>query len=135
VTGFLKAPNHDRMSVGERVAAGAAVLDAKDPGWWRADVERAINLDMLDMLNGRLCVLGQRCPVEIWARRERPWMTPYVVQVGRMSGLPVDQGVWENAAGWVYAHGFAPNDDDFHHPRERLESEWKRVITERRAAA
>lgn len=30
-------------TIAERVAAGAAFLDERDPDWWRADVERAIN--------------------------------------------------------------------------------------------
>lgn len=40
--------------VAERVAAGAAYLDDREPGWW----ER-IDMDRLDMSAECLCVLGQ----------------------------------------------------------------------------
>ncbi|HTJ37080.1 MAG TPA: hypothetical protein VL738_27960, partial [Dactylosporangium sp.] len=50
-------------TIAERVAAGAAFLDEHDPEWWRADVERAIDLDKLNLGHGDACILGQRCPV------------------------------------------------------------------------
>jgi hypothetical protein len=56
-------------TIAELVAAGAACLDERDPGWWRADVKRAIDLRTLAMWNGGLCILGQRCPLETKAGR------------------------------------------------------------------
>jgi hypothetical protein len=41
-------------SIDERVAAGAAWLDANRPGWWQR-----INLDTLDLGDPCECVLGQ----------------------------------------------------------------------------
>jgi hypothetical protein len=42
------------MSVDDRVAAGAAWLDANRPSWWQR-----INLDTLDLSLNCGCVLGQ----------------------------------------------------------------------------
>ena len=47
-------------TIAERVAAGAAFLDEHDPGWWRADVDRAIDLRVFEMAEPEHCVLGQR---------------------------------------------------------------------------
>lgn len=51
-------------TITERVERGAALLDERDPDWWRADVDRAIDLDRLNVMDGEECVLGQRCPLE-----------------------------------------------------------------------
>jgi hypothetical protein len=43
-----------RMAAAAAVGRGAALLDAKMPGWWHK-----INLRTLDLANGNQCVLGQ----------------------------------------------------------------------------
>jgi cytochrome P450 len=52
--------SNELPDVSAEVARGAAFLDEKDPDWWRADVDRAINLKKLDLNNACQCVLGQR---------------------------------------------------------------------------
>lgn len=118
-------------TIAERVAAGAAFLDKHDPEWWRADVERAIDLDALRLQSYEDCILGQRCPMETLAA---------------YMGVPVhfiDEGdelerydAFGRALsddftgpGWPQEHGFNGwNNGEF----DALTDEWKRVITERR---
>jgi hypothetical protein len=105
--------------------AGAAVLDEKDPGWWRADIENAIDLGELVMHDPRACVLGQRCPGERW---------PSIA--GRLSGFgwlrddhddPRDErDAWTRAHGFEIAHGA-----DY----AELGDAWTADIEARRAAA
>lgn len=38
---------------------GWALLDERDPDWWREDLERAIDLTWLDMESPCRCVVGQ----------------------------------------------------------------------------
>ena len=49
-----------RMPIAERVARGAALLDERDPGWWRLDAERPVDLDALNIADGANCICGQR---------------------------------------------------------------------------
>lgn len=124
----------------ERVAAGAAFLDSHDPGWWRADVEWAIDLDALDLMNGERCVLGQRCPLET---RE----CSFYVQGAILSGVAADYpgldldhaeaaelliDEWARPLGFQ-ARGVAVLERaaDF----DDLTAEWKRVITGRRSGS
>lgn len=110
-------------TITERVAAGAALLDEHDPEWWRADVDRAIDLDVLDLGSGARCVLGQRCPVEGPNRFTR--------QSEAMSGLSWQDN--ENVLNqWVEWLGFDVGDDDTQYAG--LTAEWARVIRERRSA-
>lgn len=106
-------------TIPERVAAGAEFLDEHDPDWWRADVEHAIDLGTLDLAQERVCVLGQRCPLEA--------MDPYIafgrMLSGRETGWRIDD--WARPLG-SQADG---NSDDYEH----LTAEWKRVIARRRA--
>ncbi len=46
-------------SIQERVAAGAALLDQKKPGW-----DGRSNLDILDISDGDFCVCAQACDAE-----------------------------------------------------------------------
>lgn len=121
--------------VTERVAAGAAWLDENDPDWWRPDVDRAIDLAMLDLAHSGRCVLGQRCPVETLAdflgaepdddEGERYYA--YLSSLGVDEGWAVARGFCEAAPAAVTAAGRG---------RWRLlTDEWKRVISERRAGA
>jgi hypothetical protein len=127
-------------TITERVAAGAAFLDEHDPEWWRPDVDGAISLDTLDLMNGNLCVLGQRCPLETSD-------CPFYVQAGRVSGIAADYAGrdWDHQEvaellidEWAKPLGFQAfgllaeeRADDF----AALTVKWKRVITERRSAS
>ena len=51
---------HNRASAGERVAAGLGKITPGDPGWWREDVQNAIDLDTFDMSVPSRSILGQR---------------------------------------------------------------------------
>ena len=111
--------------IAERVAAGAAFLDEHDPDWWRADVERAIDLETLDLGYGSRCVLGQRCPFETDA--------PFSDQAAVLSGLSWDDE--DNGAAiaiWAVQHGFDAGSED---SEASLTAEWRKVITERRSAS
>jgi hypothetical protein len=113
-------------TIPERVAKGAAFLDEHDPDWWRADVERAIDLVELNLSSCRRCVLGQRCPLEINDRKD-PDITPYEAFAVELWGAD-DEALTE----WANEHGF---DGLGASEYDRLTHEWTRVITERRAAA
>jgi hypothetical protein len=129
-------------TVTERVAAGAAFLDEHDPEWWRADVDRAIDLDRLRLHLGDSCVLGQRCPVTVlagyWgvtiADENEPdelasgdWTRAYHAYAIELSGLRD----FENLADWGYVRGFVAAGNVW----GELTAEWKRLITGRRAAS
>lgn len=120
------------VTIAERVAVGATFLDQNDPGWWRADVERAIDLDRLNLRRGVDCVLGQRCPVP------DPKPCGFVAYAAILTGLPAKTGsdldaLWE----WGTSLGFtAPLwTPDMNMTHDGLTIEWKRVITERRQAS
>lgn len=131
-------------TVTERVAAGAAFLDEHDPEWWRADVDRAIDLDRLDLGDAGLCVLGQRCPVELAAAfratcPEIEWDdemdAAYSAYLVKLTGLAYDPDDLESRADlarWGDAHGFSSSEDAWDYPY--LTAEWARVIRERRSA-
>ena len=120
-------------TITERVAAGAAFLDEHDPEWWRENVERAIDLNTLDLDSNRTCVLGQRCPLEVLAAHigagvhdlgDGDRWRGYIAYSRHLSGL-------RNTAGWACDHGFNGLDHD---EMPILTAEWSRVITERRAS-
>ena len=126
-------------TIAERVAAGAAYLDEHDPEWWRADVERAINLGKLDMATGDVCVLGQRCPLETLERYlgyaiedddEREF--GYHAYATRLNGGFSDR---EDMETWAVAHGFNRPFGNLPSEYDDLTAEWKRVITDRRATS
>ena len=128
-------------TVTDRVAAGAAFLDQHDPEWWRADVERAIDLGTLDIWSKDSCVLGQRCPVPVLAAHlgitvadetepdelSGRWHSAYDAYAYKLSGL----SLWNDLIEWAADHGFTAHDTEF----AGLSVEWIRVITERRAAS
>lgn len=116
----------------EAVAAGMAFLDEHDePGWWRADAERAIDLDALDLSRGDWCVLGQRCPLSVLEEYSDPALAGisgwrYHAYARALSGL--SGGDREE---WACRLGFMAG-------RERwgaLTAEWKRALSERREQA
>jgi hypothetical protein len=131
-------------TIKERVALGEAFMDEADPGWWREDVERAIDLGKLDMEAGDACVLGQRCPLA--ALTAYVGYTPdpdepddaddlefrYHAYAGMLSGL----ARWERDAmeDWAVTHGFNRPFGEGGEEYAALTAEWKRVISERRSA-
>ncbi len=46
-------------TIKERVQAGAALLDKVLPDWWDGKEKPTIDLKILNMNNGEMCVLGQ----------------------------------------------------------------------------
>jgi len=128
-------------AVAERVAAGAAFLDEHDPDWWRADVERAIELPSLDLSSERSCVLGQRCPLEVMRDyAEREWGDPDTADADdayMAYAYKLTSAVSMQAVGlWAAEHGFALDLSRGRPPITAwadLTAEWKQVITERRA--
>lgn len=106
-------------TIAERVAAGAAFLDEHDPEWWRPDVERAIDLDRLDLAMENVRVLGQRCPVEA----NDPYIKFGAILSGLWNGWDIDR--------WATQYGFQAGGANY----DDLTAEWKRVITERRSAS
>jgi hypothetical protein len=100
------------ITVTERVAAGAALLDKKVPGWWREDHKHAIDLSRLDTHDCLRCVLGQLFGRYGAGRHE----------LGMRSAaddrLTVKRGFFA--------------DDTSEYPQ--LDAEWRRAIAERRVA-
>jgi hypothetical protein len=129
-------------AITERVALGAVFLDETDGGWWRADVDRAINLDDLDLKRTDLCVLGQRCPLETLAAAvgiddpgeldDLDFGEAFYVNASRLACLLADPFKDRSTlTEWAIPYGFVAA-----HPAEYpdLTAEWARVIRERRAA-
>jgi hypothetical protein len=133
-------------AVAERVAAGAAFMDEHDPGWWRADVEQAIDLDRLLMDQPDRCILGQRCPLTVLAAfchtvpddeflDDERWRsyTAYAIELSgiRQTSIFGPAGL----ARWGDAHGFSNSDESGGwEGYPSLTAEWKRVILARREA-
>jgi hypothetical protein len=125
-------------AIAERVAAGAAFLDEHDPEWWRPDVDRAIDLERLDLGDASVCILGQRCPLEVLrsfrvssplAADDEESADAYDAYFKHLSGMGSVEGIqWGADHGFTFAIGGQDN-------WRGLTAEWKRVITERRAAS
>jgi hypothetical protein len=134
-------------TIAERVAAGAAFLDEHDPEWWRADVERAIDLVALNMESGRTCILGQRCPMETLTAYVGYTPDPdepddvddlefrYHAYAGHISGIGAGRAVREDMERWAVGHGFNRPFGGSRQEYDALTAEWKHVIAERRAEA
>lgn len=96
-------------TIAERVAAGAAFLDGREPGW-----DRRIDLDKLSIGSQCRCILGQ-------------------LHRSFMAGLmDLDLNEDEDVALGFMWH---PDQDAESDEIDRLTAEWKRVITGRRAAS
>lgn len=126
-------------TITERVALGEALMDERDPGWWREDAEPPIDLRVLDLGSTDLCVLGQRCPLDALADAvgaESPEMLTYA---DRDEAYAVNAVLLRGGTGgwrpsldvWALAHGFTGGGDEM----DALTAEWKRVIEGRRGAA
>lgn len=113
-------------TVAERVAAGAAFLDGREPGWW----ER-IDLGSLDMTADCGCVLGQ-LNTDLgnpgWGEIARRFGVRRASSTFADDARPCD---WELGFNASMARGRDAQDREF----GELEAEWKRVITERRDGA
>ena len=103
-------------TVAERVAAGAAWLDVQMPNWWAT---HGIDLDAFDMAKDCRCVVGQLSPKRSFctATAER-W-------------LDLDCDVAQRLG--FFAGHTSPRASYAEY--DALQAEWRRVITERRAAA
>jgi hypothetical protein len=111
------------------VSLGAAMLDEHDNGWWREDVERAIDLDTLQMQDGRTCVLGQRCPLEVledYRRGHHTQAPPYFAYAALLGG-----GDWPGRDRWAIVHGFVADSGRWN----ELTGAWHDLITRRRKGA
>lgn len=104
-------------SVEERVARGAALLDAQVPNWW----ERIRVLD-LDMARGCACVLGQ-----VFANDATRYQNGYDIGVNRLNSDRVSVAVSNGFDSYGTA---ASRSDDF----EALRISWTRVIESRRVS-
>jgi hypothetical protein len=116
-------------SVGDRVAAGSVFLDEHDPDWWRGDVERAIDLDALNLAFGDNCILGQRCPIERYGTDYSGyhWFGAYLAGTKPYEETAIDA--------WAIRYGFqAGRPIASLGEYEDLTNEWFRVIAARRAA-
>jgi hypothetical protein len=110
-------------TVAERVAKGAALLDEREPGWWRD-----IDVDRLDLSSPCRCVLGQ-LTTDLTEEDDwdavcvrfgiRPWNTH--------NGLPTDYELGFNAVECRYHE--PPTGEEY----DALTEEWLRVIAARRA--
>ena len=121
-------------TIAERVALGAAFLNENDPQWWRGGVDRAIDLDTLNLGLGGRCILGQRCPFE-----DAGPHTAFHAFARVLSGLPLDPDdddeSSENAIDrWAAPLGFQAYTCGYVEYGE-LTAEWARVIRERRSTA
>jgi hypothetical protein len=97
----------------DRITAGAGLLDALDPGWWREDATPAVDVAALNMADPHTCLLGQR-----FARPLPPGPQPYG------SGLLMLGVIMQRDAVGL---GFTGVDADL------LTHGWRRLICARRA--
>jgi hypothetical protein len=123
-------------TIAERVAAGAKFLDEHDPDWWKADVERAIDLDTLELADSRMCVLGQRCPLETLASYNRAQIADLSedadIERYYAFGLALMRTTGDRRPlfYWAAGHGFTSEAGGW----AGLTAEWKRLIEARRSA-
>jgi len=123
-----------RETAAASVAKGAALLDEKDPGWWRADTDRAIDLDELELEDAQRCVLGQRCPLVLRPGEQDANGGPFWAYALALAGAePGEEDEWLNRRvnAWAEEHGFEIGPDADY---PELTAEWRKVITERRSA-
>jgi hypothetical protein len=98
-------------TITERVAAGAAFLDEHEPGW-----DQRIDLDQLNIASSCRCMLGQLHGSFVEGLMEFRIITDYPLNAEAALGF-----IWDL--------------DGSRSEPEDLTVEWKRVITERRAAS
>ena len=109
----------------ERVAAGAALLDEKRPGWWQR-----IDTDTLDMGETCGCILGQT--YEANGRS-----TPFDMGCVDLFGSKLGVYGWVADDGWDAAteHGFSLGPQAYEESEwAELRAAWVALIEARRAA-
>ncbi len=125
-------------AVTERVTRkGVPFMDEHDPGWWRADIDRPVNLDLLDIAATDRCVLGQRCPLVALAAAvgagspdrltAGDWDEAYAVNAARLRGIPAP---FTSLDVWAFEHGFTGSSEEM----GELTGQWRQVIAGRREA-
>jgi len=92
-------------TVAERVAAGAALFDDREPGWYRRR-----DLDRMDIMSCCDCVVGQRH--------------------GTYGAGLIALGITEKGRDVELGFHWGPRFEDI----DALNAEWRRLITERRSA-
>lgn len=117
----------------ERVVAGGAFMDEKAPGWFHT-----VNLDVLNINDMTLCVLGQAFEEEAgksrftsgysWAEASFFFKQFELPNGEQISFHDVDSMV--NHGFRAYRHGFAGLEEC-----QNLTEEWRSYILARRAAA
>lgn len=113
------------MTVAERVALGAALLDERRPGWWeRTDVVR---LNMSDACN---CMLGQEFQRELTQQDRELELSPYAI--GIIGLADITPGTWESVC-FAREHGFEYEETSGEY--KALRAEWIRVIEQRRGGS
>ena len=129
----------------ECVALGMAFFDETDPGWWREDIDRPIDLASLDLASTELCILGQRCPLEVLAAygsepvhrrrrakesRENGFFAYAHVLSGVAVGPDGPEVAFDRLIDWAIERGFTARTEAEFKP---LAAEWSQRIRERRA--
>ena len=99
----------------ERAAAGAKLLDAKLIGWW---LPNYVDLERLDLLSCRMCVLGQ--VYGVLRNTGNGYEVGYHALLGGMSTTAMEMG-------------FLPTWTNFFLDGAYLENAWRDLILERRA--
>ena len=121
----------DEQTAAEQVAAGVAFMHRVDPGWWRTDIDRPINLDDLNIDKVDNCILAQRCPLENYDR-DYPryyWHAALLIDTGPYEEMRINN--WAEPLGF-YVNG---RNSDPSAMITAVTAEWKRVITELREQA
>lgn len=102
-----------------RVARGVAHLDKTDPGWWRVDHPKSIELETLNMGSICNCIVGQR--------QGEYNLAPEGIPLSTNGGVPFgfDMPALDTVDDPIEAHvAYYP----------ALKAEWVRIIRERRSA-
>lgn len=108
-------------TIEERVARGAAMFDEKLPGWFKG---HRVDLRLLDLSRPCLCVVGQLSPEGDFADAINAGWIDLTFAAAYDYGLTAvrleDRYISSGLANEIYRD---------------LDNEWRRAITERRAAA
>lgn len=112
-------------TISERVQRGAELLDAGLPDWWQT---HRFDLAKFDLKSGCSCVVGQLWPQ---AGGDPDHWDSAFDQAVNTAWLDLN---WDTAVEYGFYAG-SPFDGDHDAEYAELEREWRRVITERRAAA
>jgi hypothetical protein len=113
------------VTIAERVARGAALLDDNRPGWWQDPRLDAATIDSISTCD---CVLGQLFDDEDEEEDDVLASDGYWVALEELGlGHSADEAV-EGSAGW---YGFASRTISDYRP---LDAAWRELIEARRSA-